>query len=136
MEYVALVTLLLLCQFIFFMGLVGKARVAGDVQAPAVTGDENFERAYRVHINTLEQLMITLPAMWVCAYYFSPTVAAALGMAFLIGRALYGRAYAADPSTRVRAAHTSEGWRVIPVGRLRAPGECFCQRSCWQSQPQ
>lgn len=100
MEYVALVTLLLLCQFIFFMGLVGKARVAGDVQAPAVTGDENFERAYRVHINTLEQLIIALPSMWVCAYYFSPLVAAGLGLAFLIGRALYGRAYAADPASR------------------------------------
>jgi len=100
MEYVALVTLLLLCQFIFFMGLVGKARVAGNVEAPAVTGDEKFERAYRIHINTLEQLMIALPAMWVCAYYFSPTVAAALGLAFLIGRALYGRAYAADPASR------------------------------------
>lgn len=100
MEYVALVTLLLLCQFIFFMGLVGKARAAGDVQAPAVTGDEKFERANRVHINTLEQLMITLPAMWVCAYYFSPILAAALGLAFLVGRALYARAYAADPSNR------------------------------------
>ena len=100
MEYVALVTLLLLCQFIFFMGLVGKARVAGEVQAPAVTGNERFERANRVHINTLEQLMIALPAMWVCAYYFSPNVAAILGLAFLIGRALYGRAYAADPASR------------------------------------
>lgn len=99
-EYVALVTLLLLCQFIFFMGKVGQARVAADVQAPAATGDERFERANRIHINTLEQLMIALPAMWVCAYYFNPTLAAALGLAFLIGRALYGRAYAADPASR------------------------------------
>ena len=100
MQYVALVTLLLLCQFIYFMGLVGKARVAGDVQAPAITGSEAYERANRIHINTLEQLMIALPAMWVCAYYFNPIVAAALGVVFMVGRALYGRAYAADPASR------------------------------------
>ena len=45
MESVAFVTLLLLCQYIVFLGLVGKARVQGEVQAPAVSGNETFERA-------------------------------------------------------------------------------------------
>ena len=62
MEFVAFVTLLLLCQYIVFLGLVGKARVQGEVQAPAVSGNETFERAYRVQMNTVEQLLITLPA--------------------------------------------------------------------------
>ncbi len=100
MGYVALVTLLLLCQYIVFIALVGKARVAGDVQAPAVTGDETFERALRIQLNTLEQLMVTLPAMWVCAYFFNHHVAAALGLVFFIGRMLYRSGYMADPASR------------------------------------
>jgi len=100
MEFVAIVTLLLLCQYIVYMGLVGKARVAGGVEAPAVTGDETFERAYRVQLNTLEQLMVTLPAMWVCAVFFMPSVAAALGLAFFLGRILYRNGYMTDPKKR------------------------------------
>ena len=53
MAYVALVTLLLLVQYFVFTLLVGAARGKSGIQAPAVTGDENFERAYRVQMNTL-----------------------------------------------------------------------------------
>lgn len=100
MHYVALVTLLLICQYVAFMALCGKARVASGIKAPAVTGDENFERAYRVQMNTVEQLLIALPAMWVCAMFFSPSVAASLGLAFFIGRLLYRNAYVRDPEAR------------------------------------
>ena len=100
MLYVAIVTLILLCQYIFFMGMVGKDRVAGGVEAPAVTGDPIFERAYRVQMNTLEQLMVTLPAMWVCAQFFMPLVAAGLGLAFFIGRIIYRSSYMAAPEKR------------------------------------
>ena len=100
MEFVALVTLLLLCQYIVFMGLCGKARAQSGILAPAVTGDETFERAYRVQMNTLEQLIIALPAMWVSASYFSPMVAASLGLCFFVGRLLYRLAYMADPTKR------------------------------------
>ncbi len=100
MALVALVTLLLIMQFMFFMAMVGKARGAADVSAPAMTGDETFERNVRVHLNTLEQLMIALPAMWVCAHYFNTTLAASMGLLFLIGRFVYRAAYLADPSKR------------------------------------
>lgn len=100
MEYVALVTLLLLCQYVVYMALCGKARAQGGVQAPAVTGDETFERAYRVQMNTLEQLLITLPAMWISAYYFKPLWAAGLGLLFFLGRVIYRNAYMVDPKKR------------------------------------
>ena len=100
MELVALVTLLLIMQFVFFMMMVGMARGASDVKAPAMTGDETFERNVRVHLNTLEQLMITLPAMWVCAYYFNTTLAASMGLVFLVGRFVYRAAYIANPEKR------------------------------------
>ena len=83
MELVALVTLLIIGQYTVFTGLCGKARAQSGIKAPAVTGDENFERAYRVQMNTLEQMAIALPAMWVCGLYFNTTLAAGLGLVFL-----------------------------------------------------
>lgn len=100
MALVALVTLLLLLQYLFFMAMVGKARIAAGLQAPAMTGDAAFERAARVHLNTLEQLVIALPAMWICAVYFRPDVAATLGAVFLVGRFIYRAGYLADPRKR------------------------------------
>lgn len=100
MVAVAFVTLLLVMQFMFFMIMVGKAREAGGVKAPAMTGDENFERNVRVHQNTMEQLMICLPAMWVCGYYYSSTFAATMGLVFLVSRFIYRAAYITDPDKR------------------------------------
>jgi len=100
MEFVAFVTLLLLTQYLFFMAMTGKARDELGIKAPATTGDEVFERILRVQLNTLEQLMITLPAMWLCAHYFSTSFAGIMGLVFLAGRVLYRKAYIADPTTR------------------------------------
>ncbi len=100
MAFVALVTLLLILQYLYFMAMVGKARGAADIKAPAVTGDDNFERNNRVHLNTLEQLIITLPTMWICADYFSSTFAGVMGLTFLVGRFVYRSTYIADPARR------------------------------------
>ena len=100
MEFVALVTLLLLFQYLTFMMLCGMARGKGGVQAPATTGDELFERALRVQVNTLEQLVITLPAMWISAMYYRPLLAAGLGLVFFLGRLLYRTGYMKDPAKR------------------------------------
>ena len=100
MTYVALVTILLLVQYFYFAMRAGGAREKSGVKAPAMTGDETFERALRVQMNTLEQLVITLPAMWICAQFFSPTAAAILGAVFLLGRFVYSSGYIGDPAKR------------------------------------
>ncbi len=100
MAYVALVTLLILIQYFFFVMQAGFARGKDTVVAPATTGDEMYERKSRVQMNTLEQLIITLPAMWVCAHYFRADIAAILGLAFLIGRFLYSHLYIKEPKSR------------------------------------
>lgn len=100
MTYVALITLLILIQYFYFAMRAGGARGKGDVQAPAMTGDENFERALRVQLNTLEQLAITLPALWICASFFRADVAAVLGVVFIVGRFVYAAGYMGDPSKR------------------------------------
>ncbi len=100
MAMVALVTLLMVAQLMYFMGKVGAARVKHDIKAPAMSGHEEFDRNNRVHQNTIEQLMMMLPSMWLCALYLSPTLAAVLGAIFVIGRFLYGAKYVVDPESR------------------------------------
>lgn len=100
MAYVALVTLAILIQYLFFMIQTGRARGKDAVVAPAITGEEMYERKSRVQINTLEQLIITLPAIMICAHYFRPDVAAILGWVFIIGRFVYSYSYTKDPKSR------------------------------------
>jgi uncharacterized MAPEG superfamily protein len=100
MAWVQLVTLLALAQFIWLGGLVGAARGRYGIAAPATTGNEMFERYYRVHMNTLETMVVFLPAMWLAAYYWSPQWVAGAGVVYLIGRFVYLRGYLADPKKR------------------------------------
>ena len=100
MPYVHIVTALAVLQFIVFGFKVGAARERYGVKAPAITGNETFERLFRIQMNTLEQLIAFLPGLYLFARYFSPYVAAALGVVYLLGRELYAFTYARDPAKR------------------------------------
>ncbi|HXA99817.1 MAG TPA: MAPEG family protein [Steroidobacteraceae bacterium] len=100
MAYVDIVTALAVLQFIVFGFRVGGARGRYGVKAPAMTGNEIFERHSRVQMNTLEQLIAFLPGIYMFSHYFSPKVAAALGVVYLIGRELYAFTYVKDPANR------------------------------------
>ena len=100
MNYVYIVALLAVVQMIVFGILVGAARGKYGVAAPAMTGNEHFERAVRVHMNTLEQLICFLPALLIAAVYWPPVYVAAVGSVYLVGRVLFRQAYVADPAKR------------------------------------
>lgn len=100
MNLVDLIALLALLQFFYFSVLVGRARGQYQVKAPAVTGHEMFERAYRIQMNTLEMLVLFLPALYLCARYWPPVMAVVIGIIYLLGRFIYQRAYLADPASR------------------------------------
>jgi uncharacterized membrane protein YecN with MAPEG domain len=70
------------------------------VKAPAITGNDIFERLFRVQQNTLEQLIAFLPGIYLFSHYFNPLVATALGAVYLVGRELYAYTYVKDPSKR------------------------------------
>ena len=100
MAYVDLVTALAVLQFLVFGLKVGAARKRYAVQAPAIAGNAIFERHFRVQQNTLEQLIIFLPGLYLFSRYFNPNVAAALGAIYLIGRELYAAGYVKNPAKR------------------------------------
>lgn len=100
MAWINLIALLALAQYLVFGALVGRARGKYGVDAPATTGNEVFERHYRVQMNTLELLVVLLPAMWIAASYWDPRWVAAAGAVYLVGRIVYLRAYTRDPGSR------------------------------------
>jgi glutathione S-transferase len=100
MEAVALITLVVALEYFYLAIMVGKVRTETGISAPAIVGDEKFERVFRVQQNTLEQLIIFFPSLWIFAWYLNPYIAAGLGVVFLIGRIMYARGYVADPGRR------------------------------------
>jgi len=100
MAYVDIVTALALLQFIVFGFKVGRARGRYGIKAPAITGNEIFERCFRVQQNTLELLIIFIPGLYLFSRYFSPVLAAVLGVIYLIGREVYSTGYVKEPAKR------------------------------------
>lgn len=100
MQPVAFVILLALLEYVVFGMLVGRARGKYGVDAPATSGHPVFERYFRVHYNTLEQLVVFVPAMWLYGTYVSPSWAAGLGLVYIAGRFAYLMGYVADPRKR------------------------------------
>jgi len=89
----ALTTLMALLLY-FYMGLqVGQARTKYNVPAPAISGNPDFERVFRVQANTLEWLPIFVVSLWLFAIYWDDKVAAGIGMVWIIGRFLYMTGY-------------------------------------------
>jgi len=98
--YVHIVTALAVLQFVVFGFKVGASRERYGIKAPATTGNETFERLFRIQMNTLEQLIVFLPGLYLYSRYFSPLVAAALGVVYLLGREIYAFTYVRDPAKR------------------------------------
>jgi glutathione S-transferase len=96
----ALVTCLAILIYFFFSAQVAKARGTYGIKAPAISGNPDFERVFRAHMNTLEWMPIFLPALWLFAIYISDAIAAALGVVWIVGRILYMTGYAKAANKR------------------------------------
>lgn len=96
----ALTTLIAVLLYFATIANVGRLRGRYKIMAPAVTGHPEFECAFRIHMNTLEQLAAFLPALWLFALYVSPAWSATIGAVWIGARAVYAVAYARDPERR------------------------------------
>ena len=89
MTLVHVVMMLAVIQLFAFGMAVAMARGRYRIPAPATTGNPDFERYYRVQMNTLEQMMVFLPSLWTFATFVSASWAAGLGLVYVIGRTVY-----------------------------------------------
>ena len=92
-HYTALVTCLAMLFYFFASVQVSRARVAYGVKLPAISGHPDFERVLRVQMNTLDWMPVFLPSLWLFAVYISDTIAAAIGLVWIVGRILYMTGY-------------------------------------------
>ena len=111
MVWVDLVTIAALLQYLVFGTLVSRARGKYGVKAPATTGNDMFERLYRVQMNTLELLVVFIPALWMASTYWSPGWMSGIGAVYLVGRIIYLQAYTKPPAKR----GLGYGLSLIPV---------------------
>ena len=97
----SLVTALALLLYLILTVNVARTRGRLGIEPPATSGDPAFERIYRVQQNTLEQLAVFVPALWLYALFVSPTWASAIGGVWLLGRILYAWGYYTAAKRRI-----------------------------------
>ncbi len=114
-HFTAIVTCLAIAFYFFTTVKVSQARSATGIKAPAITGNADFERVFRVQMNTLEWMSIFLPALWLFAIYVNDLVAAGLGAVWIVGQFLYMTGYSQAANKRgrgfgIQAAATGVLW--------------------------
>ncbi|MCT7967556.1 MAPEG family protein [Laspinema sp. D1] len=98
---------------------VGRARAKYKIMPPAMSGNPDFERAVRVHENTLEQLIAFLPALWIFSVFVSPIWAAAIGGVWVLGRIIYAWGYYQAAEKRgIGFAISSLTYMILLLGSL------------------
>jgi glutathione S-transferase len=117
----ALVTLLAITFYLYTGLRVGWARAKFGVKAPATAGQPDFERVFRVQMNTLEWMPIFLPALWLFALYVNDIAAAIIGLVWVGGRFLFMTGYTEAANKRgrgfgIQAVATGVLWAGALIG--------------------
>ena len=94
------ITLATLALYFWTIFNVGRARTKFSVKAPSTDGPPAFLNVMRVQANTVEQLIMFLPALWLCAFLTGDRFAAMGGAVWLVGRLWYAIAYYQDAARR------------------------------------
>ena len=113
LHYTALVTCLAILFYFLATIQVSKARVAFGIKVPATSGNPDFERVFRVQMNTLEWMPIFLPSLWLFAIYISDPIAAGLGLVWIAGRILYMTGYSQAANKRGRGFGVQAGAAIL-----------------------
>ena len=120
-HFAALATCLAILLYFYTSILVSKARGKFGVKLPAISGNADFERVFRVQMNTLEWMPIFLPSLWLFAIYIGDPIAAAIGLIWIAGRILYLTGYSQAAAKRGRGfAIQASAAIILWVGALGA----------------
>ena len=97
----ALDTALTVVLLLYTASKVGAARSQHGIKAPAISGHPDFERAWRVQMNTLEAAVMFLPSLWLATRYGGqPWLAGVVGLLWILSRTWYAVAYQRDADKR------------------------------------
>ena len=100
MKYTALVTIAAVVYTFLLSGRVGMARTKTGINAPAMAGAPDFDKAFRIHMNTVEQLVLFVPVLWLAASVVGDLWAAEVGVVWIVGRLIYAAGYRKDVDKR------------------------------------
>ena len=91
--WTSLITVLSLIVYFATAINVGRARSKYEIKPPATTGNPDFERAFRIQQNTLEQLVFFLPLLWLFTLFVNPLWGAVIGGVWVLGRIIFAIGY-------------------------------------------
>lgn len=121
----AIDTLLAIVVTFFMVGRVGFLRGTLKIEAPAVTGHPSFERGHRTHVNTVENLILFVPLLWIASYFYGGQVPFWIGLAWVVSRVLYAWGYAQN-NTQLRGPGAGLGFlSLLALLILGATGVLF-----------
>lgn len=128
--WTSLITVLALIVYFVVTINVGRARIKYQVKPPEMTGDPNFERVVRVQQNTLEQLILFIPALWLFSNFVSPVFGAGIGAVWIVGRILFAWGYYQAAEKRTLGFGISTlGTLTLLIGSLVGIGITLFQTS-------
>jgi glutathione S-transferase len=124
--YIGLVTIATVLLLIAMMGVVSRARGKYGIKAPATSGPEGFERAFRVQANTNESVLMFLPSLWTAAIFMPPYawLAATFGAIWVLARIFYAITYL-DPTKKRTIPFAVSGVMVIALIVMALWGICW-----------
>jgi glutathione S-transferase len=117
--WTALVTVALVAEYYLFTLPIYAARRSTGIRAPAMQGHPDLDRAIRVHLNTLEKLLIVFPTLWIAAWTVGDLPAAVSGAAWGVSRVIYAVGYLRSARGRTLGALLGD---VVEVGLLGLAG--------------
>ena len=101
LSYTGLTTGIALLAYYYTLMKAGSARGKFGVQAPSHDGPDEYLRYVRAHQNTLEHIVIFLPALWLFSYAVDSFWGAAIGLLWPVGRMLYALGYYVSAEKRM-----------------------------------
>ncbi len=116
-NYLAAIDTLLAVIVTFMLGArVGYMRARHKIEAPATVGHPEFERAFRTHANTVENLILFLPLLWVASVFYGGVIPFWLGILWVVSRLIYAWGYSLQ-NTQMRGPGMGLGFLSL-IGLL------------------